>query len=206
MDPHAAFGANPACPARGQLGQGNIKVHSHKERRFRCTACGKTFAASNGTPVYRLHKDRSLFVLVITLLSHGCPLQAIVAAFGLDERSGSDWQSKSGSHCRRIHRHHLDTKKVDLQHAQADELYASCQGGRCWMAMAMAVPQRLGLGGVVSPARNLQLIQRLVDMVRLAWLPGKALLIGVDGLASYVTAFCRAFREKVMTGRRGRPP
>src|SRR5947209_2879788 len=42
-------------------------------------------------------------------------------------------------------------------------------------------------------------------MVRLAWVPGKALLIGVDGLASYPTAFWRAFREKVRTGRPGRP-
>ena len=73
------------------------------------------------------------------------------------------------------------------------------------MALALAVPYRLWPGGVVSPVCNLHLIQRLVDMVRLAWLPGKALLICVDGLASYPTAFWRAFREKVLTGRRGRP-
>jgi hypothetical protein len=45
-----------------------------------------------------------------------------------------------------------------------------------------------------------------VDLVRLAWIPGQALLICVDGLASYPTAFGRAFREKIRTGRRGRPP
>ena len=70
----------------------------------------------------------------------------------------------------------------------------------------MAVPYRLWPGGVVSPVRNLQLIQRLVGMVRLAWAPGTALRICVDGLASYPTAFGRAFREKVWTGRVGRPP
>jgi hypothetical protein len=74
------------------------------------------------------------------------------------------------------------------------------------MALALAVPCRLWLGGVVSPVRDLNLIQRLVDLVRLAWRPGRALLICVDGLASYPTAFWRAFREKVLTGRRGRPP
>jgi hypothetical protein len=72
--------------------------------------------------------------------------------------------------------------------------------------MALAVPSRLWLGGVVSPVRDLRLIQRLADLVRLAWRPGRSLLICVDGLASYVTAFRRAFREKVYTGRRGRPP
>ena len=70
----------------------------------------------------------------------------------------------------------------------------------------MAVPFRLWLGGVVSPVRDLHLIQHLVDLVRLGWTPGRTLLICVDGLASYVTAFRNAFREKVHTGRRGRPP
>src|SRR5258708_9333802 len=44
-------------------------------------------------------------------------------------------------------------------------------------AMAMAVPSRLWLGGVVSPIRDMALIERLVALVRLAWLPGKTLLV-----------------------------
>jgi len=206
VDPHSAFCANRACPARGQAGTGNIKIHSRQDHRFRCTTCGKTFAASTGTPFYRLHKEPALFVTVVALLAHGCPLQAIVAAFALDERTVADWQRKAGSHGAAVHQHHLQTKKLDLQHVQADELYAKTQGGRCWMALAMAVPCRLWLGGVVSPVRNLDLIQKLVNMVRLAWLPGMELLICVDGLASYVTAFWVAFRFKVYTGKRGRPP
>src|SRR5215212_8167905 len=206
MDPQGVFCANPACADRGVTGQGNIKVHSKKERRFRCTSCGKTFAASAGTPFYRLHKDHSLLVTVVTLLTHGCPLPAVVAAFGLDERTVADWQHKAGGHCQAVHAHFLGGHPLDLQHVQADELYAKRQGGRSWMAMAMAVPSRLWLGGVLSPVRNMALIQKLVDMVRLAWLPETALLICVDGLSSYVSAFWRAFREKVMTGKRGRPP
>ena len=46
MDPTKAFCDNPDCPSRGKVGCGNIKVHSHKEQRFRCATCGKTFAAS----------------------------------------------------------------------------------------------------------------------------------------------------------------
>jgi transposase-like protein len=206
MNPQGVFCTNPACADRGVKDQGNIKVHSHKEYRFRCTTCKKTFAATKGTPFYRLHKDQALFVCVITLLVHGCPLQAVVAAFGLDERTVADWQGKAGAHCGDVHQHHLDTKKVDLQHVQADELYAKRQGGRSWMALAMAVPTRLWLGGVCSPVRDLRLIERLVAMARTAWTPGKRLLICVDGLASYPTAFWRAFREKVFSGRPGRPP
>jgi transposase-like protein len=206
VDPTQAFCHNPLCPASGQPGLGNIKVHSHKEQRFRCTTCGKTFAASKGTPFYRLHKEAALLVCVVTLLAHGCPLPAIVAAFGLDERTVAAWYAKAGRHGHDVHHHFLGTRPLDPEHVQADELYAKCVGGRCWMALALAVPCRLWLGGVVSRVRDLGLIQRLVDLVRLAWLPGRALLLCVDGLASYPTAFWRAFREKVFTGRRGRPP
>jgi transposase-like protein len=205
MDPQAQFCPNPQCPTRGHTARGNIKVHSYRERRYRCTTCRKTFAATTGTPFYRLHKDPSLFVCVVTLLAYGCPTQAVVAAFGLDERTVADWQDKAGGHAQAVHRHFLGTSPLDLQHVQADEIYGKTAGGRCWLAMAIAVPYRLWLGGVVSPVRDRRLIQRVVDLVRLAWIPGRTLLIGVDGLASYVTAFWHAFREKVFTGRRGRP-
>src|SRR5712691_10630504 len=45
MDPTTTFCPNMACPARGQTGQGNIGIHSCKEKRFICTACRKTFSA-----------------------------------------------------------------------------------------------------------------------------------------------------------------
>jgi transposase-like protein len=206
VDTKGVFCANPVCADRGVRDGGNVKAHSRKERRFRCLTCGKTFAATSGTPFFRLHKDQSLFLCVVTLLAHGCPVPAAVAAFGLDERTVADWQRKAGGHCEAVHRHHLQSHPLDLAHVQADELYAKRQGGRSWVAMAMAVPSRLWLGGVLSPIRNMALIQELVGMVRLAWLPGTGLLICVDGLSSYVTAFRHAFREKVLTGRRGRPP
>ncbi len=55
MDPQHAFCPNWECAARGRAGQGTIRVHSQKERRYRCTVCGRTFAATRGTPFYRLH-------------------------------------------------------------------------------------------------------------------------------------------------------
>jgi hypothetical protein len=79
---------------------------------------------------------------------------------------------------------------------QADEIKVKALKRSYWMALAMAVPTRLWLGGIVSPKRDLDLIQSLVDKVRaiaLCW----PLLLAADGLASYVTAFRLAFRSKV---------
>src|SRR5947208_12054397 len=204
MDPQGQFCHNPDCTARGRLGLGNILVHSRKERRFRCSICGRTFAATRDTPFYRLKKPVDLVLLVITLLCHGCPVQAIVAAFGLDERTVADWRDRAGRHARQFHEHRVLQGQVDLGHVQADELYVKAVACRLWMAMAMAVPSRLWLGGVVSARRDLGLILTVVAMVRRA-AKGMAFLVCVDGLASYVTAFVRVFRDPVRTGKAGRP-
>jgi hypothetical protein len=143
-------------------------------------------------------------VLVITLLCHGCPTQAIVAAFGLDERTVARWYSEAGRHCQRIHEHLVEQGQVDLQHVQADELWVKQVGGKVWMALALAVPARLWLGGVISRQRDLPLITRLVQRVRTCAIT-PAILVCVDGLASYVTAFPKVFRQPIYTGRRGRP-
>lgn len=204
MDPQSQFCHNRDCTARGQLGLGNIRVHGRKERRYRCTTCGRTFAATRDTPFYRLKKSADLVSLVITLLCHGCPVQAIVAAFGLDERTVADWRDRAGRHARELHEHRVFRGQVELGHVQADELYVKAVARRLWMAMAMAVPSRLWLGGEVSERRDLTLITAVVSMVRRA-AKGMSFLVCVDGLASYVTAFARVFRDPVRTGRRGRP-
>jgi hypothetical protein len=69
--------------------------------------------------------------------------------------------------------------------------------------MAMAVPSRLWLGGVLSRRRDGRLIAALVGKVK-ACLARLAVLVCVDGLASYVKAFVQAFRHKVQ-GPKGRP-
>jgi transposase-like protein len=204
MDPQAQFCHNPDCTARGQVGQGNIGVHSRQEGRYICHVCRTTFRRHSGTPFYRLRTAADLVALVLTLLSYGCPTQAIVAAFGLDERTVAAWLARAGQHAQRVHAHLVLQGQVDLQHVQADELWVKLVGRKVWMALALAVPSRLWLGGAISPHRDGALITRLVQLVRAA-AARLGILVCVDGLASYVTAFLRVFRNPIRTGRRGRP-
>jgi len=127
-----------------------------------------------------------------------------VAAFGFDERTVAQWQARAGEHCQEVPRHLVEQGQVELGQVQADELWVKLVGKRLWMAMALAVPSRLWLGGVISPRRDRALSTELVQKVR-ACGGNLAILVCVDGLASYVTAFLRVFRHKVATGRRGRP-
>ncbi len=204
MDPQIPFCHNPTCSARGLIGQGTIRIHSYKEHRYRCRRCGQTFAATKDTPTYRLHTPVALVAIVLTLLTHGCPLPAIVAAYGLDERTIAAWLARAGHHAQGVHEHLVQQQHLDLGHVQADELWVKCIGQKVWMALALAVPTRLWLGGEVSARRERVLITRLIARVR-ASAGVTALLIGVDGLARYVTAVRQVFRRPVHTGRRGRP-
>lgn len=188
------------------MGEGNISVHSHKERRYRCATCGKTFSARKGTVFDGLRTAEATVTCVLTLLAWGCPPQAIVHAFGLDERTVADWQSRAGSHCQQVHERLVAQQGLDLKHVQADELRVKIVGGVVWLACALMVPTRLWLGGVLSATRDKALIVSLMQKVRAcalgAWRP---LLVCVDGLAAYVTAVAQVFRERQPTGGVGRP-
>jgi len=203
MDPQKVFCPNETCLARGQIERGNIVIHSQKERRYKCKVCGKTFAETKGTPFYRLHKPEAWAVIVITLLAHGCPLQAIVAAFDWDERTVKRLESQAGAHCQMVHEH-LVAQPRDLGHVQADEIWVKAQGVVFWLAMAIQVPTRLWLGATVSRHRDLKLLEALMQQVRACALC-RPLLFCVDGFRGYIKAIRRPFREPLPTGKCGRP-
>ena len=202
MDLREQFCPNMACPARGKVGE-NIVVHSRKEARYQCKICGKTFAATSGTPFYRLHHPADWMVIVVTLIAHGCPLQAIVAAFHLDERTVMDWQERAGRHCQRVHEQ-LVLHPRDLEHVQADEIRVKAQGKVIWLAMAIMVSTRLWLGEVIARKRDEHLILGLMQIIRQCAL-ARPLLICVDGFIAYVQAVQLVFRSPLPNGQRGRP-
>jgi hypothetical protein len=157
-----------------------------------------------GTALYRLRTAQAEVVLVVTLLAYGCPVQAIVAAFGVDERTVARWQARAGAQCRRVHEHLVQAGRVELGQVQADEIRVRAVGGVLWLASAIVVSSRLWLGGIVSPTRDARLIRSLLERV---WACGtkQALLLCTDGLLSYPKQALRVFRLPERTGRSGHP-
>jgi transposase-like protein len=178
-------------------------VHSRKEQRYICDECGHTFTATKGTVFYRRRLATAVIVKIITLLAHGCPRQAIVAAFGIDERTVKSLEKNAGSHCQKVHEHLVEQPR-DLGQVQADEIRAKVQGHILWLAMAIQVPTRLWLGGVLSVSRNTRLIDALIRQVRRCALC-RPLLFCVDGFSAYVGSIRRVFREPIRTGQPRRP-
>ncbi len=205
MDASQVFCPNEACQARGKIGAGNIVIHGKTRARYRCKTCGKTFSAQAGTMFEGLRRPKALIVIVVTLLAYGCPIQAIVQAFGLDERTVASWRDRAGKHCQGVHQAIVQQGQLDLVHVQADEIRVKGHKMIAWMGLAMMVSTRLWVGGVVSLTRDRSLADCLLAQVRACCQPLCALLVCTDGWNAYPGSIRRAFREKVKeTAGRGR--
>ena len=78
-----------------------------------------------------LRKTLELIIIMVTLLSYGCPVQAIVHAFDLDERTVASWRDRAGAHYEQIHHALIETGKLDMVHVQADEIRVKGRNMSC---------------------------------------------------------------------------
>jgi IS1 family transposase len=168
--------------------------------------CGQTFSERHGTLYAGLRTDERLVTIVVTLLVFGCPVPAIVQAYGLDERTVASWRNRAGKQSQAVHEALVMQGKLALDHVQADEIRVKGRGFIAWVGMALMVSTRLWLGSVVSVHRDRCLADSLMACVRRCAKSGCALLICVDGWRPYPNAILRTFRTKVPRpkGERGR--
>src|SRR5260370_781674 len=199
MDASLPFCPNEACSERGLSGQGNIRAHDRERQRYRCRVCKKTFSARRGDMMEGLRTEEALVVIVVTLLAYGCPIQAIVHAYGLDERTVASWQKRGGKQCQRVHAAIVEQGKLALSHIQADELRAKGRQMIVWMAFAVDATTRLFLAGVVSERRDSALADQLFRHGRACCRRVPELLVCTDGWDAYPNSIRRAFRVKVKT-------
>jgi IS1 family transposase len=152
-----------------------------------------------------LRKPTEVIVIVVTLLAYGCPLQAIVHAFGLDERTVASWRDRAGKQCQQVHQTLVEQGQIPSTQVQADEIRAKGRNMIAWMGLAIEATSRLWMAGVVTARRDRDLADRLLHQVRRCCQARHALLVCTDGWAAYPGSIMRAFRDKVKkTAGRGR--
>src|SRR6266496_3524474 len=107
--------------------------------------------------------------------------------------------------CEKVHKDKIEQGKLDMIHVQADEIWVKARGTIAWMGLAIMVPTRLWVAGVVSQTRERKLADQLLQQVRRASKTLCDLLICTDGWSPYPNSIKRFFREKIeRAGKRGR--
>ncbi len=182
----------PYCGAKGK--DGKIGMHSQQPKRYRCKDCRRTFSERYGSALYHLKKP-DMFGVAVSLLAYGCPPQAIVATYGVSEKTVREWAKRAGDHCEAVHEQTVMRQRWDLQHIQADELKVRTQLGIVWIAMVMMVSTRLWLGAKVDATRGKDLIRACLDYAARCALC-RPLLLAVDGLNMYAKAVEKTFRSR----------
>ena len=202
MNLQTVFCPNEACCDRYKRGKGNIVAHGRKRPRCKCTSCGRTFSYRYGTMFYGLRYPEETVKLVVTLAAYGCPSAALVAAYGLDERTAASWLQRAGNHAETFHHQHITP--CDLGQVQVDEMRLKIQGMIVWIAMAIAVGSRLWLGAVCRSKRDKHLARQIITCVY-NWAKQGPLVISFDGWNAYPKACRKLFREPLYSGKPGAP-
>ena len=179
-----------------------MRLHSRKDQRLLCTACHKTLAATKGTAFSRLRTAAETVSLIVTLLAHGGPLQAMVAACGVDERMVAAWWRRAGRQGQAVQEPLVEHPR-DLGPGQAEDIRLKKQGGIVWLALALRVTTRWWLAGEVREPRDMLVIRRLSERVRACALH-RPLLCCPEGLCSALRAMRETCRDPVRTGAPGR--
>ncbi len=155
--------------------------------------------------MYGLKYPHWVVIVVLTLLAYGCPIQAVVAAFGLDERTVSDWHERAGRHAKAVQERLVCQRQIEIGQVQGDEMYIKTQYGTVWLATAISVFSRLLIWGAVSPERNSLLITQVVEKVKESAVALQPILWATDGYSAWKGAILDVFREPLRTGKPGRP-
>ena len=141
MDPTALCCPHLACPARGQRGEGPRRRHARTARRCLGIVCPKTFSITKGTGFSRRRTAAETVRVGGTRLAHGCPFQAIVVAFGFDERTVAAWGARAGRQGQGVHAQLVEQPRA-LGPGPAAERRVKQPGDIGWMALALLVQPR----------------------------------------------------------------
>ena len=200
MNLQTVFCPNMACRDKYQIGKGNIVSHGKARQRCKCKSCGHTFSYRRGTMFYGLRTDEQIVTWAIGIVAWGCPVAAIVAVFGTDERTVADWLHRAGMYAETFHHQHV--QEIDLQQVQVDEIRLKMQRQVLWIAMALSVGSRFWLGAVCQVRRDKHLARHIMTCIY-NWAKQVPLVIAFDGWSAYPTAAAFIFREPCLTGKVG---
>ena len=119
-----SFCWNDGCVQYAQVNAGNIRRYGKTAKgvqRFQCKTCGRVFAATRGTPFYRIH-DPEKMLKALAMLCERSSQRGVQRVLGAKPDTLQEWTEKAAGHVglieETLHRSHQVTR------AQLDGLWA----------------------------------------------------------------------------------
>jgi transposase-like protein len=118
---------NPDCPAYGQRGAGNLRLHgwSGKGRRIRClrcASCGTDFSERANTPLFDLRTAEDTLVAIASHLAEGTGCRATARLCGVSLNTVLRFTARFGRHAELFH--DLTARGIPPRQVQPDEAWS----------------------------------------------------------------------------------
>ena len=189
---------NGECEQHGRHDSGTVVLHGFskvkggRRRRYRCTACDKTFGIRTGTPYQRLQHAMTRFDRVAALSVEGVNKSAIARLEGLSWNTVARWLELAAAIARRFNTKHL--RGHELVELQLDELNTFLQSRKqqTWVFAGIDVWSRLWPATLVGP-RTYRNTRRFVRAIADARSGGGTPLITTDGFKFYAPTIRHVF-------------
>ncbi len=196
---------NAQCTLRGQFGKGNVIRYGFfrrkrgRHRRYRCTACSKTFCSTTGTPYYRLQHSRNTFDEVVQMTVDGVGISVTARVKRLSWNTVARWRERAAGAARGFN--YQMTHGYELKELQADEIRTLLDGKRqpVWVMATIEVWSRLWPACIVGRRsyRNTRaVIRETARRGHFEHLP----LITTDGFQFYAPVISRLFGTTCVHG------
>jgi transposase-like protein len=118
---------NPDCPAYGQRGAGNLRLHGwsgrgHRIRCLHCATCGRDFSERANTPLFGLRTTEETLLAIARHLAEGAGCRGTARLCGVGLNTVLRFTQRFGSHAERFHDEMV--RHVQPRQIQPDEAWS----------------------------------------------------------------------------------
>jgi len=196
---------NAQCTLHGQFGKGNIVRHGlfrrkrGRRRRYRCTACDRTFCSTTGTPYHRLQHSRNTFDEVAQMAVDGLSIAASARVKRIAWNTVAQWRQRAADAAGAFN--NQMTQGYELRELQADEIRTFLDGKRqsVWVMATIEVWSRLWPACVVGRRRYRNTARLFRETIRGGFFEHLP-LISTDGFQFYAPVMYRLFGTACVHG------
>jgi len=118
---------DPDCPAYGERGAGNLRLHGwsgsgHRIRCLHCVTCGTDFSERANTPLFGLRTCEDKLVAIAEHLADGCGVRATARLGKVGRNTVLRFTRRFGRHAELFH--DSNVRHVHPQQIQPDEAWS----------------------------------------------------------------------------------